>query len=83
MYIVPVVLTILNYFRFLKFYEEELGEIASTVIPPVLKKYPNVSSQYGNVTFSIKTATRKKGVDLMSVGHPLMNASIAYYILIK
>lgn len=53
-----VELTILNYFRFLKFYEEELGEIASTVVPLVLKKYPDISSQYGNVTFSRKTATR-------------------------
>lgn len=44
-------LTILNHFRFLKFYEEELGEIASIVVPPVLKKYSDVSSQCENVKF--------------------------------
>ena len=44
-------LTILNHFRFLKFYEEELGEIASIVVPPVLKNYSDVSSQCENVKF--------------------------------
>lgn len=55
------------------------GEIISIVVPSVLKKYPGVSSQYGNVTFSRKIATRKKGVDLMGIGHPLINALIDYY----
>lgn len=55
------------------------GEIISIVVPPVLKKYPGVSSQYGSVTFSRKIATRKKGVDLMGIGHPLINALIDYY----
>jgi len=54
------------------------GEIISIVVPPVLKKYPGVSSRYENATFSRKTATRKKGIDLMGIGHPLIDALIDY-----
>jgi superfamily II DNA or RNA helicase len=55
------------------------GEIISIVVPPVVKKYPGVSSMYENATFSRKTATRKKGIDLMGIGHPLIDALIEYY----
>lgn len=55
------------------------GEIISIVVPPALKKYPGVSSRYENATFSRKIATRKKGIDLMGVGHPLVDALIDYY----
>jgi superfamily II DNA or RNA helicase len=55
------------------------GEIISIVVSPVVKKYPGVSSMYENATFSRKTATRKKGIDLMGIGHPLIDALIEYY----
>lgn len=37
------------------------GEIVGIVVPPVLKKYPGVSSRYENATFSRKTAQGKRG----------------------
>lgn len=55
------------------------GDIVSIVVPPVLKSYSsNVSSKYDSVTFSRKVATRKKGVDLLGIGHPLIDALIDY-----
>ncbi len=55
------------------------GDIISIVVPPALRKYPGVSSMYENATFSRKTATRKKGMELMGIGHPLVDALIDYY----
>lgn len=55
------------------------GDIIRIIPPPVLKKYSNVSAQYENVTFSRKTATRKKNVELLGIGHPLIDALIDYY----
>lgn len=55
------------------------GDVVSIVVPPALRKYPGVSSIYENATFSRKTATRKKGMDLMGIGHPLVDALIDYY----
>ena len=52
------------------------GEIIQISVPPVLRKYPDVASRYENVTFSRKTATRKKNVDLLGIGHPLIDALI-------
>jgi len=55
------------------------GDLVDITVPPVLKKYPDVASRYENVTFSRKTATRKKNVDLLGIGHPLIDALIDYY----
>lgn len=55
------------------------GEIISIVVPPALKKYSGVSSRYESATFSRKIATRKKGIELMGIGHPLIDALIDYY----
>ena len=55
------------------------GEIISVITPHILMKYPNVSARYENVTFLRKIATRKKGVDLMGIGHPLVDALIEYH----
>ena len=55
------------------------GNIIQITVPPVLKKYPDVASFYENVSFSRKTATRKKNVDLLGIGHPLIDALISYY----
>jgi hypothetical protein len=54
------------------------GDLVQITVPPALKKYPNVASKYENVTFSRKIATRKKNVDLLGIGHPLMDALIDY-----
>lgn len=55
------------------------GDLVSIVTPQVLLNYPNVSARYENMTFTRKTATRKKGVELLGIGHPLINALIEYY----
>lgn len=55
------------------------GDIVSIVVPPALRKYPGVSSVYENATFSRKIAVRKKGMDLMGIGHPLVDSLIDYY----
>lgn len=55
------------------------GKIIQITVPPVLKKYPDVASRYENVTFSRKTATRKKNVELLGIGHPLIDALLDIY----
>ena len=55
------------------------GDLINITVPPVLKKYPDVASIYTNVTFSRKSATRKKGVDLLGLGHPLIDALVDYF----
>ena len=55
------------------------GDLIQITVPPVLKKYPDVASRYENVTFSRKTATRKKNVDLLGIGHPLIDALLDFY----
>lgn len=55
------------------------GDVVVIVVPPALRKYPGVSSAYENATFSRKTAVRKKGMDLMGIGHPLVDALKDYY----
>ena len=55
------------------------GDLIQITVPPVLKKYPHVASRYENVTFSRKTATRKKNVDLLGIGHPLIDALLDFY----
>ena len=55
------------------------GDLVQITVPPVLTKYPDVASRYENVTFSRKTAMRKKNVDLLGIGHPLIDALIEYY----
>jgi superfamily II DNA/RNA helicase len=55
------------------------GDIIQITVPPALKKYPDVASRYENVSFSRKTATRKKNVDLLGIGHPLIDALLDFY----
>ena len=55
------------------------GNIIQITVPPVLKQYPDVASRYENVTFSRKIATRKKNVDLLGIGHPLIDALLDFY----
>lgn len=55
------------------------GELVNITIPPALRKYTDVAPSYTNVTFSSKLATRKKGVDLLGLGHPLIDALVDYF----
>ena len=55
------------------------GNIIQITVPPALKKYPDVASRYENVSFSRKTATRKKNVDLLGIGHPLIDSLLDFY----
>lgn len=53
-------------------------DLVSLHIPPVLKSFPEVASNYENITFSREAATRKRGVELLGLGHPVIDALIAY-----
>ncbi len=55
------------------------GDVLTIVVPPALLAYSDVSQKYENVTFSRKTATRKKGVELFGIGHPLIDALIEHF----
>ncbi|MBN2145092.1 MAG: DEAD/DEAH box helicase [Candidatus Aureabacteria bacterium] len=55
------------------------GEIVEILVPEALKKYSNVSAVYKNSTFNRKMAVRKKGVELLGIGHPLINALLDYF----
>jgi SNF2 family DNA or RNA helicase len=54
------------------------GDIVQITTPEALKKYSGVGNRYDNATFSRKIATRKKNLDLLGLGHPLMDALIDY-----
>jgi len=54
------------------------GDIIQITVPPALRKYPNIFARYENVTFSRKLATRKKNIDLLGLGHPLIDALLAH-----
>lgn len=55
------------------------GELVNVVVPTVLLNFPKISKRYENMTFLRKTATRKKGVDLLGIGHPLIDALLDYF----
>lgn len=55
------------------------GNINQIVVPPVLKKYPGVAARYDNATFSRQVATRKKNIELLGIGHPLIDALLSHY----
>ena len=55
------------------------GNLIQITVPPTLRKYQDVASRYENVTFSRKTATRKRNVDLLGIGHPLIDALLDFY----
>ena len=54
------------------------GEVIDITAPVVLKAYPSVRQRYEQVTFSRKIATRKKHIDLLGIGHPLVDALLQY-----
>ncbi len=48
------------------------------VTPDCLKAYPQVTPRYAKVTFDRELATRTKKCELLGIGHPLVDALIAY-----
>jgi superfamily II DNA or RNA helicase len=54
------------------------GEFWQVVTPDCLKAYPQVTPRYGKVTFNRELATRTKGCELLGIGHPLVDALLAY-----
>ena len=53
-------------------------EFWQVLTPDCLKAYSNVAPRYENVTFNRAVATRKKKCELFGIGHPLVDALIAY-----
>ncbi len=54
------------------------GDLAEIITPKNLLTYKGVAPHYSRVTISRKLATRKKGVDLLGIGHPLVDAIIKH-----
>ncbi len=55
------------------------GDLIAITVPQALKEFPRVAALYENVTFSRKVSTRKKNVDLLGLGHPIIDALIQFY----
>jgi len=55
-----------------------VGEFWQILTPECLKAFPQVAPKYENVTFDRELAMRKKKCELLGVGHPLVDALIAY-----
>jgi len=54
------------------------GEFWQVVTPDCLKAFPQVTPRYGKVTFNRELATRTKKCELLGIGHPLVDALLAY-----
>jgi len=54
------------------------GEFWQVLAPEVLKAFSQVAPKYENVTFDRELAMRKKKCELLGIGHPLIDALIAY-----
>jgi superfamily II DNA or RNA helicase len=55
-----------------------VGEFWQILTPECLKAFPQVAPKYENVAFDRELAMRKKKCELLGVGHPLVDALIAY-----
>ncbi len=55
-----------------------VGEFWQVLTPDCLKTFSRVAPKYENVTFERELAMRKKKCELMGMGHPLIDAVIAY-----
>lgn len=56
-----------------------MGEFWQIQTPECLKAFTQVAPKYENVTFDRELAMRKKRCELMGIGHPLIDALIAYF----
>jgi superfamily II DNA or RNA helicase len=54
------------------------GETWRIETPPALRGQPRVSARYESVTFDRAVAMRKRNTELLGLGHPLVDALIAY-----
>jgi superfamily II DNA or RNA helicase len=55
-----------------------VGEFWQVLTPECLKTFPQVAPKYENVTFDRELAMRKKNCELLGIGHPLIDALVAY-----
>ena len=55
-----------------------VGEFWQMLTPDCLKTFSQVAPKYENVTFDRELATRKKKCELLGLGHPLIDALVAY-----
>ena len=55
-----------------------VGEFWQVLTPDCLKTFPQVAPKYENVTFDRELSMRKKKCELLGVGHPLIDALVAY-----
>jgi superfamily II DNA or RNA helicase len=55
-----------------------VGEFWQVLTPDCLKTFPQVAPKYENVTFDRELSMRKRKCELLGVGHPLVDALVAY-----
>lgn len=55
-----------------------VGEFWQILTPDCLKSFPQVAPKYDNVTFDRELAMRKKKCELFGIGHPFIDALLAY-----
>jgi superfamily II DNA or RNA helicase len=55
-----------------------IGEFWQVLTPDCLKTFSQVAPKYENITFDRELATRKKKCELLGLGHPLIDALVAY-----
>jgi len=55
-----------------------MGEFWQIQTPECLKAFPQVAPKYENASFDRELAMRKKRCELMGIGHPLIDALLAY-----
>jgi superfamily II DNA or RNA helicase len=54
------------------------GDFQRIETPESLKRYANVAASYREVTFDRKLAMRRRGVQLLGLGHPLIDGLVAH-----
>jgi SNF2 family DNA or RNA helicase len=54
------------------------GPFWQIIVPDCIKAFPQVTPRYAKVTFNRELATRTKKCELLGIGHPLVDALLAY-----
>ena len=55
-----------------------VGEFWHVLVPECLKAFPQVAPKYEHITFDRELAMRKRRCELLGIGHPLIDALVAY-----
>ena len=55
-----------------------VGEFWQVLTPECLKSFSQVAPKYEHVSFDRELAMRKKNCELLGIGHPLVDALVAY-----